>query len=152
MLVAQNAGLGRALTEHELEDLEQDVLMVLWRKLDRFDGTSTLETWVYRTARFELLNGLRRKRKQPLAMDERDLLLPDDGFDPAEHAEEALRALDRLGPPADEIVRLKHFEQLTFEEIADRHGESPNTIKTRYYRALVRLRALLWPDEGGGGA
>ncbi|MFG0319730.1 MAG: RNA polymerase sigma factor [Planctomycetota bacterium JB042] len=150
MLAAQNAGYGRPLTDHELEDLEQDVLTVVWRKLDRFDGTCALETWVYRTAHFELLNGLRRKRRQPAAMNELDMLVPDDSFDPREHAEAALRALERLGPPADRIIRMKHFEHLGFEEIADRLGTPTNTVKTRYYRGLERLRVLMRQAGGEG--
>jgi RNA polymerase sigma factor (sigma-70 family) len=54
-------------------------------------------------------------------------------------------ALARLDPPADDIVRLKHFEELTFEEIGQRLLLSPNTAKTHYYRALVRLREALAP-------
>jgi DNA-directed RNA polymerase specialized sigma24 family protein len=35
---------------------------------------------------------------------------------------------------------MKHFEQLTFDRIAELIGCSPNTAKTRYYRALEKLR------------
>jgi hypothetical protein len=40
-------------------------------------------------------------------------------------------------------VRLKHFEGLTFEEMAVRARESVPTMKARYYRAMIRLESAV---------
>ena len=53
------------------------------------------------------------------------------------------RVLGDLGPPAEEVIRLRHFSDLTFAAIARRLGLSPNTAKSHYYRGLVRLRGRL---------
>ena len=53
-LAAQNARLGRPLNEHDIEDVSQEVLVLIWNKLGSFAGLSTLETWVYRFTSFEL--------------------------------------------------------------------------------------------------
>jgi DNA-directed RNA polymerase specialized sigma24 family protein len=57
--------------------------------------------------------------------------------------EHVYRGLAQIDPVQECVIRLKHFEHLTFEEIATRLGGNSNTAKTHYYRGLVRLRELL---------
>ena len=54
-------------------------------------------------------------------------------------------ALERLDPVDADVVRLKHFEELTVEEIGGRLGLPTNTAKTKYYRGLGRLHEALKP-------
>lgn len=42
-------------------------------------------------------------------------------------------------------MRLHHYEQLNFEEIGVRVGRPANTVKTRYHRALAKLREWIAP-------
>ena len=58
-------------------------------------------------------------------------------------------ALADLGPPAEGIVRLKHYEGLTFREIGSRLEISPNSAKTHYYRGIEWLRERLAPEADG---
>ena len=60
-------------------------------------------------------------------------------------------ALERLGGIEADILRLKHFEGLTFAEIARRMGSPENTVKARYYRGLARLERML-RDPGTEGS
>src|SRR5262245_47547866 len=48
ILSVLNARSGRPLDGHDLRDLTQDTLMAVWKKLDRFEGRASLETWAYR--------------------------------------------------------------------------------------------------------
>ncbi len=54
-------------------------------------------------------------------------------------------SIHALGSPSSDIVRLRHFDGLTFAEIARELEMPTNTVKTRYYRSLGRLRTLLRP-------
>ena len=56
--------------------------------------------------------------------------------------------LDRLGPPRSEVIRLKHYEECTFEEIGRALGCSSNTAKTQYYRGLRWLREEIQREAG----
>ena len=60
-------------------------------------------------------------------------------------------AVDRL--PAEEaaVVEGRLSDGLTFAQFASREGTSSNTAKTRYYRALERLRGWLRPSFGETG-
>lgn len=149
MVSQQNFRFGSPLDSGEVEDLVQDVLMVIWKKLEQFEGRSALETWVYRICRLELMNGIRRKRRQPAPTEHIDPQAPESQMSGLD-AEDALRGLATIGPPFSDVIRLKHFEQLTFEEIASRFDVSPNTAKTHYYRGLSRLRDILSPKAAKG--
>jgi RNA polymerase sigma-70 factor, ECF subfamily len=56
-------------------------------------------------------------------------------------------ALKRLPPEQREVVYLKVFEGLTFQEIADRCGISINTAGSRYRYATDALRRALAPSD-----
>jgi RNA polymerase sigma-70 factor, ECF subfamily len=64
-----------------------------------------------------------------------------------EQRERVRRALKELGPRDQEILVLRHLEQLSIAEIAAVLNISEGAVKTRLLRALVRFRELLLTDE-----
>lgn len=150
MISAHNRKLGRPLSSETLDDVIQESLVAVWRKLERFDGRSALETWVYPFCYFEFMRRLRMERGLPRLL---DAPLEGSPHEPATQAsvelfelEPLLAELEALEPDQAVVVRLKHFEDQTFEEIAVRLAISPNTAKTRYYRGLEKLRTRLGPS------
>lgn len=145
ILAAKNRRLGSPLSSEELADLAQETLTLLWKKLPGFAGHARLETWAYRFCVLELMNLVRKTKRRQIVQPGLDRT-PEPSQSPEPAAvdyEHVYRALDALGDPEAAIVRLKHFRQLTFDEIGATLGISPNTAKTGYYRGLVRLRADL---------
>ena len=57
--------------------------------------------------------------------------------------------LDELGPPACDVVRLRAFENLSFDDIGARMSMPTNTVKTLFYRGLRRLESIVRRLEGG---
>lgn len=149
ILAVKNRRRGSLFGREELEDLVQETLLTIWKRLPQYEGLSSLETWAYRFCEHSLLNSLRvRSRRTPV------LSLP--GGEPAaDHdrgevdLERVEQAIDRVGSLAARVVRLHHFEGLTFDAIARHLAFPASTIKTHYYRALDRLRELL-QHEGWG--
>ncbi len=148
-VAARNAQMGRPLGNESIEDLVQDVLAVVWRKLPAFQGEAGLETWVYQFCEFELRNAIRRavpKRARSLEdLEDKDEVGSQEPANSAagDDLESVYVAMQRLSAAEARIMRLKHFEALTFEAIALRLSMSQSTIKTRYYRALDKLRRHL---------
>jgi len=153
LLAARNARLGRPLRDDELEDLTQETLLLVWRKLEGFAGRASLETWVYRFCYLELMNWLRKKSRLPRPLSE----LSDDS-----HAEPVAPAaaepgedvglesiLRHLAPREAEVIRLRHVEQCTPNEICELLAISLSSVKTHYYRGLEKLRSVL--KKGGEG-
>jgi DNA-directed RNA polymerase specialized sigma24 family protein len=52
-------------------------------------------------------------------------------------------ALDGLGEELKEIVILKAFEGMTFEEVAALKGKTPDAVRMAYSRAVVKVNASL---------
>ncbi len=155
MVAFQNKRLGGSLDAGELEDLVQETLTQIWRKLPDYAGDGALESWVFRFVYFEVLARLRQLRRVPQLLDEvDDPPEPEAAEAPGAFEYERLHlALERLDAEAARIIRLKHYDELTFEDIGARLGVPTNTAKTRYYRGLAKLRGLLearWPEPTAG--
>lgn len=147
MLAVQNRRQGSPLGTHDLEDLSQEVVIVILRKLGTYAGTGTLEGWAHRICFLELMNRIRSRRRAALALrsapdgSEEELSAPEHHGTSDYVWVEA--GLVELGSPDAEVVRLKHYEQLTFDEIARVLDISPNTAKSRYYRGVAWLQRHL---------
>ena len=146
LLSARNRRAGGLLQHEELEDVVQDTLVAVWRKLARYDGRVPLETWVWGFCVLEYRKGLRRRGRGPGSVSYEAL---PEGVVPLEEAVEdrdlapLWRAMERLDPINARILLLRHFEELSFEHIGHALDLAPKTARNRYYLAIVRLRELL---------
>ena len=145
-LAAKNARMGRLLDDTELEDLAQETILSIWRKRFQYTGRCSVETWVFPFCYHHIMNCLRRRARQPRTIS------VEPGFDPPAENERdwsfVYAALEKLEPEERDVVRMKHFEQLSFARIGEALGISPSTLKTRYYRGIERLRTLLAAHKG----
>ena len=153
ILAVRNRRSGSAFDAEELEDVCQETLAAVWRKLPRYDGTAALETWVYRFCEFEFLHRLRKKGRGRLVLEETLEGTPFEPFaaeeaSPLDH-EALARGMEGLEQQLSAVIQLKHYEDLTFEQIGERLALSVNTAKTRYYRGLRKLRAVLVKTRSG---
>ena len=145
MLASKNRRLNNPLDLDELNDLIQDSVVSVWKKLPEFAGRSTLETWVCRFCYLEYLYRLRRAKRLPKSLEEigRRFQEPEAPQPSLDDIDELRVAMTELTEDEREAVELKHFEGKTLEEIGARLGVSTNSVKTRYYRALRKLRERL---------
>lgn len=146
-----NDRMGRPLPPMDVQDVVQDALLVVWRKLPEFEARASIETWAYRIVRFEILNAVRRRQRRGRSQRDEDDSPLDQVAAPVNEpldADERVRllaCLERLDEEKRVVIDLKHFEQLAFREIGERLGVPENTARTRYYRGLQRLRDMLEP-------
>jgi len=61
--------------------------------------------------------------------------------------ERLLAAVDSLPPSEQQLILLYYFEELTFEEIAERTGKTTNALYQYHFRALKKLRDALDGDQ-----
>ena len=156
MLSAKNARLGSPLAECDLEDVAQDTIAAVWRRLPVFEGRSALETWVYKICNLSFLGRTRQmKRRRDMEVmgeDEADGAASDPSRLTTEDAGRVMAVLETLPDEDRRLVERKLFDGETFARLSEECGESANTLKTRYYRALERLerslRALFGENDG----
>lgn len=139
--------LGAHLSRDELADLAQDTVVRIWSKISTYEGRSRIETWAYGFCLMELMNRVRSKSRGTRILGARveleDVLLvaPLPAF--ALEAAEIERELGALAPGESAVIRMKHFDGLTFKAIGTALGIPENSVKTHYYRGLGRLRQKL---------
>ncbi|MBL8840928.1 MAG: sigma-70 family RNA polymerase sigma factor [Planctomycetes bacterium] len=143
VLAAGHRRYRSCLTRDELDDLAQSTFATIWRRLATYRGEAPFESFAGQIAIYHLLNASRKKRATLLG--ENDVLLPatpSAGIDTFER--QLLRdAVAQLDDSQAQVIELKLYHGLTFEEIERQLGVSSNTLKTRYYRGLDQLRSLL---------
>jgi RNA polymerase sigma-70 factor (TIGR02960 family) len=83
----------------DAEDLVQDVFLDAWRAYDRFEGRSSLRTWLYRIATRAFVKALERRKRRPLPS---DLHAP--AADPATHVVAGDPQLAWLQPAPDSLL------------------------------------------------
>jgi len=150
MLVVRNASSRFVLTDHEIEDLTQEILMTIWRKLDTYRGDAALETWVGSFCHRAFLNAAKikiRNSSRTRIVDDPEVVSPEQHE--IDRFERLYRALDEMNGENARIVRLKHFDQLTFEQIGERLRRATSTIKSCYYEAIERLRTRMRETDRG---
>ena len=135
--------LGLQLPSATLDDLTQDTYLAVWKKLASYRCEARLETWACGFAFIQLRRwqtSRYRDRRVPAELGDEPAIEAEPPNDLVEFVE---AVLDTLGSPVEDVMRLKHFEGMTFDHIAERLQMSANTAKSHYYRGLARLRDRL---------
>jgi RNA polymerase sigma-70 factor, ECF subfamily len=136
----------------DAEDLVQETCLRALRAIDRLRSQSNVKGWLFTILRNIWLNQVRRTRPYPV-----ELGADKDGaLDPADSAQdphaayasrveqEHVRAAIRLLPVEfSEVVILREYEGLSYQEIAGVLDCPPGTVMSRLARARARLRNLL---------
>ncbi|MCK5411894.1 MAG: RNA polymerase sigma factor [Gemmatimonadetes bacterium] len=140
------------------EDLVQETFIRAYRGWDGFEGRSKPSTWLYTIAARTCQRMKRKRAGEPRHLESLSELLPtrEEGVLAAVDDEHPLEALDRervresvqraIGelPHAFRIpLVLKEMADLSVAEIAEIMGLTEGTIKTRLYRARMKLRRVL---------
>ena len=147
----------------EARDLSQEVFLLVYRTLGRFQGRSSLRTWIYRIVVNQCRNRQRwwRRRKRERSCPLEDVTPADEvrmaeaaqattPFDDLARRERAQRvqaALGRLSFDHRAILLLREVEGLSGEEIAAALGIPEGTVKSRLARARDGLRRALPVEE-----
>lgn len=129
-------------------DLAQDTYLKVYAHIGRFDGRSTLLTWLYRIAVNEARQFFRRRslyasKLKDLTLQYNPLTTQDAKASSVMDIQEALARL----PEFDRhLIVLRHFESLSYDELAEVLDCPAGTVASALNRARRRLRELLEPE------
>lgn len=126
------------------EELTQDVFTALLDGLPRYRATGSFRSYLFAIA-YNVLLADRRKARGQFDQPLDDTLAAPGGADP-DSALWVQAALAQLEPGEREILMLREYEQLSYQEIADLQNVPVNTVRSRLFRARMTLRAALRPD------
>lgn len=146
----------------EAEEAVQSAYLKAFGGIGRFEGRSTLSTWLTRIAINEALAMLRAKRRRHRAIEEQgiamldgyreslmrgsDPLAPDASLAQAQLRQILERAVAQLANEFRCVLVLRDIEGMSIEQTAECLGLPAATVKTRLSRARRKLRDMLAPD------
>jgi RNA polymerase sigma-70 factor (ECF subfamily) len=130
------------------EDIMSDAFFDVWRQASRFEGRSSVSTWILSIARFKALSAMRRTAESELEPElaeavEDDADTPEVASQKASKASAMRRCLERLSAEHREVVDLVYYHEKSVEEASLILGVPAATVKTRMFYARKRLAELL---------
>ena len=152
--------LGRDFTHEDVEEITQEVFLTVVKSLHTFQGHSQFPTWLFRVAANKARDYRQRQHaakrgggRITISLQQED----PDGFtlDPPSHApgpDLALlnaekitlvgQALEHLGGPCQEIIELRYFADLSYEEISKTLRLNQKTVSSRLSKCLDKLEVV----------
>lgn len=153
--------LASDLTREDVEEICQEAFLAVIRNLDSFNGKSQLQTWLFRIAANKARDYRERQRaakrgggQAPISLQAEDpengltvdppsaAPAPDAGVMNAERMALLREALDHLGEPCREIIELRYFGDLSYEEISNTLQLNVKTVSSRLSKCLDRLEDI----------
>jgi RNA polymerase sigma-70 factor (ECF subfamily) len=130
-----------------VNDLAQEVFLRVLHAGTRYRENGAFSTWLYRIALNVARDAARRARRTPLSLANQDMsgraATADAACQQKEVEQIVARSVAELPEPLRLVLVLRHYEQLSFEEIARLTGNPASTLKSRFAAALERLRKRL---------
>ena len=136
---------------HDAQDLVQEAFIKVYQQLEKYNGTGSFSSWLYRVAINHCMDGFRKKRYQQSEIDEEMVVNPN-------HPEviflkkEKNRQLERLIAtlPEDErlIILLRYMNELSYDEISEMVDIPLSTVRNKLHRAKKKMRKTV-KREGG---
>ena len=135
----------------DAEDVLQEALVTAYKAIGKFRGESGFYTWIYRIVINKCRDFQRSRRTkreediepyQPVLSDDRISL--EKNLELSDDAEYLIGKINGLGKKYREILMMRYYDELSYQEIADAQDLNVGTVKSRLFKARELLkRAIL---------
>ena len=149
--------LSASFIPEDIEEICQETFLTVVKNISSFEGRSQFQTWVFRIAANKAHDFLERQQAAKRGGGQATISLqaedpegrtldppsiapgPDAVLLNEENMELVVQALQRIGQPCREVIELRYFADLSYEEIADELRMNPKTVSSRLSKCLDRL-------------
>lgn len=141
-------------TEHDKQDLFQEIVIQLWGAYPRFRGDSKFSTWLYRIALNTAISDLRKQKKHITSIEPERLPTEIQDIQYSKDKEEKLQQLYKAISNLAEIERaivMLYLEDKSYEEMEEILGINQNNLRVKMNRIKEKLRKLTKSVEHGVG-
>lgn len=123
--------------EAEAKDAVQDLLVKLWKSRDTLDDVSNLKAYSYTLIKNQCIDRIRKNSRLVQGdIPERGGPAPENDIFTKETLRKTLRLIENLPPRQRDILKMRVFEDLEYDEIAEKLGMTE--INTRVQLSLAR--------------
>ncbi|MEK6587731.1 MAG: sigma-70 family RNA polymerase sigma factor [Chloroflexota bacterium] len=138
--------------QNESEDCLQSAFLKAFRAYNRMPAGANYRAWLYKIASNEARTQLRRRAGVPIGLDD-DLRAPaatvEDQAERRLRLREVAKAIERLPYKQRAALVLSKYQDLSYADIGEILGTSPEAARANAYQALRKLRGLF--REAGAG-
>lgn len=145
-----------------LEDLVQEIFIKAFHNLSTYSNEYAFSTWLYRIATNHSIDYLRKKKLQTLSINdpyktkdgEIEIQLPDSTYEAdagvikKERKAIVNEAIDSLPEKYREVIKMRHMEEMSYQEIAEELDLPLGTVKAHIFRAREILYKALIDKRG----
>ncbi len=125
-------------------DITQNGLVKSWEKLGTYNSSHRFYSWLYRIIINESLNHIRNVRRMELVSStQEDDQTPYQIMVDKEEHQKLYDAIAQLNEDQRIVLHLRHFEELSYQEIAEVLQIDEKRVKSRLFSARMKLRELL---------
>jgi RNA polymerase sigma factor (sigma-70 family) len=147
----------------DADDLTIEAFGKAFKRLEQYTPTYAFSTWLFKIATNNCIDFIRRKKANTFSIDnpysssdgdEMTMELRSHGPDPEEqmikHQKEKLmrNVVDKLKPRYRQLVEMRYFQELSYEEIAEQLDLPLGTVKAQLFRAREFLLQIVKKSEG----
>lgn len=129
---------GYVHNETDALDIVQESAYKAIYNSEKLKNTEFADTWICRIVINEAMEFFRKNSRDYAEME-----IFEAGKEEQYADIDLQRAIDRLSPDEKKVVLLRYFEDMSLNQVAEIAGENLNTIKSRLYRALNKLKIIL---------
>jgi len=133
------------IIHEDADDLTQMTFIKAFKNIHKFQGNSSLFTWLYRIATNESLNFLEKKKKRFFfnIEDHEDVMLNYINTSSLISGDEIEKKLQRailcLPDKQRLVFNLKYFEDMGYEDMSNITGTSVGALKASYHHAVKKI-------------
>lgn len=131
---------------HEASDIVHDTMLEVWRRADRFQGRSSLKSWIFSIARNKAIDKNRKTSRMTYTDEIPEVVdieaSPAQALEMSQDAEHLKKCVEALSPKHRRMIHLAFYEDLTYKEIAEIEACPVGTVKTR----ILYAKKLLMRD------
>ena len=131
----------------DARDATQNAFVSAYVHLDRFDPSRSFFSWLYRITLNETLNLKRGRREHSPLANPRVESGVEAALDRADTRARVRTAVRHLPDDQRDVIVLRHFAELSYQDIAEALAIPEKTVKSRLFSARQRLAALLAPGQ-----
>ena len=134
-------------SEEISEEITQETFFRAMKSLDKFEGKSSIKTWLFRIARNLFINHIKKQKR--ISDDELPIDIPDVKADFVEKISDNSEAvsihkiLHNLEEPYKEVFSLRVFSELSFKQIADIFGKTESWARVTFHRGKLKISEKL---------
>ncbi len=134
----------------QARDVMQETFLRVYENRDRLSSISSLKAWIFTIARNQCLNQIRKARWQVPLENEREPVAarsetPISRLEKSERIALVTRYLDELKTEYREVIILREYQNMSYEEIAAVTRSTLSAVKSRLFKARRKLASLIEP-------